>query len=467
MKKLISYFLIAAVAFSLTGCATQEAKDITVETTTADIKQINTTIDIAGALVPNKTENITSKLSGTVKQINAEVGQKVNKDDVLVVLDTKELDAQLNQAQAGYNSTKDQTSVAKTNLDAAQSGVNVTKLTIADQIKTAKLNLDSAKQAIDATKEQNSVQLSQVQFNIDNAKKNYDRIKQLYESNLVSQSDYDNAKATYDNAKNQYNIAEAAAKSSLLAAQTRYDAAVATYNQTSGSAAEGQLVAAQSKVDVAKKQYDASSTSGLKQAEASINTIKVQLSNSSIVSSTTGVVVNKNINQGELAAAGTPLITIADISKLMLKGVISQEAIPYVAKGNQVDVSIDIYPNKTFKGIIDSVGPMAVSTSSYFPVQISIDNADMAIPAGVSAHAKISIDNAGQVVVPTTSIVENNGATYLFAIENGIAVKKAVIVGLKNNDEAEILSGLAKGEVIAVSNVNALFDKMPVQVKNN
>lgn len=480
MKK-YRYILGILVVFTLlAGCGTQtDDQELFIKTVVADNKRMETFIDIAGVLAPIRSENISAKMSGIVKEINVAAGQDVHAGVTLVVIDTKELEAQLAQAEAAYNVTKDQAAIAKSNLEAAQAGtataqnsLNATRSLIDDQISQAELSVDSAQKSLDAIKEQNKVQLDQAQQNISTAQDNYDRIKQLYNAGIASKTEFDNAERALDSAKTQYSLVESSASSSLLAAESKLESAQNSYNQAKGSLATSQIVAAesnitgaQSKVDTAKEQYAASSSSTLEQAQAAINMIEIQLSNATITSPSNGVVVNKNISAGEFAQAGAPLVTVADMSKLILKGTISQEAIPYIKEGQTVDVQVDIFPDNILKGTVESVGPMAVSTGSYFPVEVSIDNADKSLFAGISAHASINIAKDNSVVVPSSSVVENDGQTYVYVIENGLAVKRTVVVGLKNAAETEILRGLSQGETVAASNVNTLLDKMPVQIQ--
>jgi RND family efflux transporter MFP subunit len=226
---------------------------------------------------------------------------------------------------------------------------------------------------------------------------------------------------------------------------------------------------ATSNLDLKKKQYEISSGSALEQAKASINiaqaninNIKVQMENATITSPINGIVTNRNINPGEIASPGTPLLTIADTAKLKLRGTVSQESVPLLQAGGQINVTVDIYPGKTFTGTIESVGPMAVSTGEYFPIEISIPNSGDIKP-GLSAHASLDMTSPDGVVVPLSAVVQNNGQSYVFVIKDNTAAKRIVVTGLKNDKEIQILQGIEAGEKVAVTNVNNLFDNMPVQ----
>lgn len=230
-----------------------------------------------------------------------------------------------------------------------------------------------------------------------------------------------------------------------------------------GAVAKVQLDADQKAYDLAKSQYDSSAASGVNGAKASVDSISAQVQNSIMKSPISGVVVSENITAGETATVGSTLLTVADMSSLKLKGTISQAALPFIKKGDTVELFIDIYPERTFKGTISEIGAMSVSTGAYFPIEISMQNTD-GFASGISAHADIKAKGMDHLIVPSSAVVENNGGNYLFVIEDGIAKKTTVLTGLQNDDEIEILKGLKGGEAVAVTNANHLFDGMPIQI---
>ena len=107
---------------------------------------------------------------------------------------------------------------------------------------------------------------------------------------------------------------------------------------------------------------------------------------------------------------------------------------------------------------------MSVSTGTYFPIVISMENTDQ-LASGISAHADISVTGAKHLIVPVSAVVENNGENYLFSVQNGIAKKITVTTGLKNDSDVEILKGLNGDETVVTSNANHLFDGMPVELE--
>ena len=257
-------------------------------------------------------------------------------------------------------------------------------------------------------------------------------------------------------------------------AKINLDNAAATLERTKSLYAEGavskvQLDTDQKAYDLAKSQYDSSVSSGVSGAKASVENINAQVNNAVIKSPIPGIIVSKNITVGETATVGSTLMTVADMSSLKLKGTVSQAALPYIKKGDTVDLFIDIYPDRTFKGTISEVGSMSVSTGAYFPIEISMQNTDH-FASGISAHADITAKGIDHLIVPASAVVENNGDSYIFIIKEGIALKTMVLTGLKNDEQIEIIKELKGdvtlkgGEKVAITNANHLFDGMPVEI---
>ena len=420
-KIYLPLFIIIILMVSTTGCnrTAGNPKDLSVKITVVDQHKLQINLDVSGILIPVQTANITAKVSGQVNNIKVTVGSKVNVGDILVTLETKELNAQLQQAEAALKTANDQSAQAKVNLDATENAYYSTKQLLADQEAQAKINFDSSERA-------------------------YKRAQELAKSGAITRSQLEDDQSRYELSKKQYEM-------------VRVD---------TGSSALSQLSGAASKYDLARKQYEIASSSALGQAQAAVNTIQVQLDNATILSPMSGIVTNKYINIGENASPGASLLTIADTSILKLKGTVSQEALPLLKPGQETEVSIDIYPGKEFKGQIDSIGPLAVSTGVYFPIEINLKNSGD-IKAGLTAHASIDITTEDGIVVPSSAVIQNDGQNYVFVIKNNTASKRIVTTGMKSDKEIVILKGLDAGEQIAVTNVNILFDNVPVTVTVN
>jgi RND family efflux transporter MFP subunit len=374
-RKMIAVFLSLVFLLSAPGCKDTIPGKVTVEVFPAKESKVTRVVEITGALTPNRTVSICSKLSGIVESVSGDVGDEVAAGQLLVQIDTKELNAQLKQAKAAAE-------VAKTQAEEAQIG-----------IEAAKVELDFAQKA-------------------------YERIKQLVDAGAAPQSQLDEAESKLEAAKKKYQ-------------------------------------------DLLKKSEAANQTIAAQQAACEV--ITTQISNSRIISPISGVITNRNINPGELAAPGVPLLTIADLGALKLEGTVAQEVVPFLSVGQKVKVEVDALPDKTFQGKISCLGPVAVTTGQYFPVEITIPGKN-GLMAGMTARAVIPITTPKGIVIPSKAVKKENGKTYVFVVSKGKVSRRPVKLGLEGKGMVMVVEGLRSGEEVAVSNVSILRDGMAVAV---
>ena len=198
------------------------------------------------------------------------------------------------------------------------------------------------------------------------------------------------------------------------------------------------------------------------QAGAQVNFIRVQISNSTITSPIPGVVTNRNINAGEITSTSSPLMSVADTFTLKLQGNLSQEDIVRLSLGSKVKVSVDVMPGKQYTGRVEQVGPVAAATGQYFPVVVDLPN-DGRLLAGMTAKASFALNSAQGVLIPLSAVASGeDGQAFVFVVFAGTVHKRAVTLGMRNDTEVLVLSGLQAGETVATSNVDALQDGMGV-----
>ncbi len=280
------------------------------------------------------------------------------------------------------------------------------------QLAQAEASLQSAQAAVGEAGSQAAVD----KISLASAQESYNRVKALFDSGADSQSDLDNATNALDTAQNQYDNASGPALAQA-------EAAVGT-------------------------------------ARADINGLDVQLSETTITSPLDGVLSSRNVNVGEVVSPGVAVMSVVDASSLKLSSTVTQDLLPLLTLGQEMDVVIDNFPNRVYQGSVTTIGPIAVSTGEVFPIEVTIKN-DGHLMAGLAAHASASVKASG-IVVPSSAVVEGSGTSYVFVIKDGVVSKRLVSIGPRSDTDALILKGLTAGELVAVTNTNALGDNMPV-----
>lgn len=122
----------------------------------------------------------------------------------------------------------------------------------------------------------------------------------------------------------------------------------------------------------------------------------------SLKSPIAGTIMSRPFEVGEIVTAGATLFTVADLSKVTLVVYVPEDQLGKIKIGKSADVSVDSFPNKTFKGTIKKISDQAEFTPAnvqtkeqrvnlVFATTITIDNADKELKPGMPADASISI----------------------------------------------------------------------------
>lgn len=317
MKKIAVIMLTMVVG--LTGCGTAAKTN---QQASANVQTSNPVFVMAGIIDANEKAVITTKIPAKVSAISVDVGSAVKKGDTIITLDTKDIQAQVAQAQAAVDT-------AQANLIKAQTGARP------EQISQAQAALAGA------------------QISYQNAKNNYDRNQQLFDSGAISQAQ-------------------------LEASQTQFAAAQAQYNSAQDQLAILTKGETQETLNILRSQVE--------QAQAVLDLAKAQLAYGTIVSPISGKVSVKNINVGELATPGANLVTIVNDDSSIINASLPAGLIDSVKIGQEVVVKVSEIPNKEFSGQVTAIDPTIDSRSRTVLAKVKFDDPDSLLKTGMLAE---------------------------------------------------------------------------------
>ena len=158
-------------------------------------------------------------------------------------------------------------------------------------------------------------------------------------------------------------------------------------------------VIASQQMDAAKSSYDVA-VSQLQLSRASLRTAEVKLKDSVMYAPLNGVVLRKNIEEGETVGAGTMVITIGDLEHPWVKVYVKESELGAVKLGQKADIVVDSFPNKQYEGIVTYISsdaeftPKNVETKEervklVFGVKVSVKNQNNELKPGMPADVRI------------------------------------------------------------------------------
>lgn len=170
---------------------------------------------------------------------------------------------------------------------------------------------------------------------------------------------------------------------------------------------------------------------------------------------------------GDYVQPGTRLITIGDTTQLEVTAGVNEADSGRLSPGQKVKVTTAAQPDREYSGILQSVSPGAVAATMTtdrggqieVPVIVRIEGDTEGLRPGYTVDLSITtVDSDNSLVAPYESIVEMDGRTKVFVIEDGVAKLKEVTIGVETALFTEILSGLTEGEKVVVSPPQGLMD---------
>jgi len=201
-------------------------------------------------------------------------------------------------------------------------------------------------------------------------------------------------------------------------------------------------------------------------AKANLELAQINLRESTIVSPIDGVVTAKHIDQGNLIRAGDRIATIADMKTVKVIVAVAEKYSGEIAVGMPARIKVDAFAARIFDAKVYSVYPALDAQTHTIQVEIRMDNDDLLLKPGMFARVTLITerkDNA--VVIPRDVILGGRiGEPYVYVVEDGIAHKRFVDIGIRQADRYEITDGLKQGEKLVVNGMHYLADAMKVKV---
>ena len=196
-----------------------------------------------------------------------------------------------------------------------------------------------------------------------------------------------------------------------------------------------------------------SSLTSLKQAQTALQTAQTNFDDTQIIAPFDGTVTAVNNQIGDTVGSST-VITVSDLSRLLLTVYIDEADLSKLAIGEEADAVFDSLPNQTFKGKVTQIVPK-LSTVDNVPAvqaQVQLDNTTgTALYVGLNATVNVISAQANNVLlVPIQALkLLEPGKYAVFVVQNGNLALQPVVVGLMDQSFAEIKSGLQSGDVVS------------------
>jgi RND family efflux transporter MFP subunit len=208
------------------------------------------------------------------------------------------------------------------------------------------------------------------------------------------------------------------------------------------------LTQARNQYELAQKQLDLKAAEGqLTAAKGKSESAAAQFGYAKITSPISGVVTDRPVYAGETAPAGSPVITVMDVSQVVARAHVSQDQAELLKKGNEATISTP--GGEDIPGKVVLVGAALDPTNTTVEVWVQANNPGGRLKPGASVRvAMVAETVASAVVAPTASLLtSNSGTTSVMVLDtDNHPSRQEVKPGIRDGDSVQILEGLKGGE---------------------
>lgn len=201
----------------------------------------------------------------------------------------------------------------------------------------------------------------------------------------------------------------------------------------------------------------------LRSAEAALDVARENLRKTIIRSPMDGIVLTKDVEEGQTVSASLQaptLLTMGDLSQMQINASVDEADIGRVEVGQEVRFYVDSYPETVFEGKVAKIyySPTIEQNVVTYSVLIFVDNSDLALRPGMTATVEvIAAERKDVVLVPNNALrVRMPGVrpeikgNYVWVLEKGKPISRQVELGLRDEENTEVLNGLSGGETVIV-----------------
>lgn len=389
-RKTLIWILIPAFAVLFFFALSRVFKTVDVETETVSGRTLVITVasTSTGTVKSDEEVRVTARRTGIVSRLYVEEGDGVEKGALLAEFDSEESLTNLGLSEAALRRAEAALTEAKTAFEPLRVEVESAVLRAEAALVEADIRLKGR--------------------------------KELYEKGYASKMELEAVKKEY------------------YTARANHDSALAGRKQLEAKAEE--IKARQAAVD---------------EAGGSLSLAKLNQEYSFIRAPMAGVVTSRPVKLGETVPKGGIVASVVSMDSLYIEAFIDEADVDSVRPGQTVEIRMDAYPDRRFEGEVYMVSPVVLGgkhEARTFEARSRMKAADAALKPGMSADVEVVVDKMENVlVVPSQSVMEKDGESFVFVKKGSRARLRKVSVGSSNWTFTEVLSGVKEGEDVVVN----------------
>ena len=375
-------------------------------TAVVEQRSISFSISVAGEIEPAEQVSVRPEVNGRISELPVDIGDQVKKGELLFALDDKDLQIELETRK---------TEISSANL----------------QIKQAKQDMDQADGEVEVQLRETALKRSKLE--LQKAKDDRGRNQKLFDAELISKEVMQTVTSAFDLATNAVKQAESNLELSQERLRKTRDRAQTTYELATNSVLRAQR--------------------NLELTEDSLSKTRILAPFDCTVLTRSVSAVGQAVSGSGGFNSGTEVMTIANLNEMIIDAHVNQADITRLTDGMEVDVSIEAVIGLKVSGKVERIAPKATIRNGIkgFGARILLTEIDPQIQPGMTAKISIPVVSAENALsVPLAAVFTEENGRYVYVVKDGVYEQRFVEVGVSDYKFAEILSGIAAGDIVAI-----------------
>lgn len=458
-------FLLLALTISgilITGCGQSAAEPDPIKsnqtTITVGTGDLRISVIGSGALISASEYDLSYQISGTLQELQVEVGDQVQAGQTLAVLDQSDFKDQLIQAERELREITSESAAAEAYLELAEvrkdilSAESMLSFYLSPYVYKAELRyreaednlLEAQQNAADNPSEANQQNVLEAQEGLDTAALSLEMNRETYYDEYVP--DFFNFRWR-DEFGYWHDYYDPPAKTEIALVWAELAGAKATASEL-----EAYLAAlSEGVVPTGASGYWITE---LQKAGEAVLKASENLDETVLTSPAAGIVLSLSVQEGEQVDSSQTVLTVAQVDPPRMEASFDEGDWVYIQQGNPVEVVFDAYPDKVYSGEIIAVDPTldeSFAANSIYAL-IELESNAVVWPLSSSASVEVIAGEVNDAVLLTMDALQSiQGDTGLVQkLENGKIVEQEVTLGLRDVLYVEVIDGLSKGDTVLI-----------------
>lgn len=375
--------------------------EIPVQISSVTRQNLTYSLRATGDISPLMQVDLFPKVSGYLERMSVNLGDSVRQGQVIAQIDRTEFLHKVKEVEA-------KVAQAKANLAEIEAGTRT----------------EEVRQAEEGVK--------QAQSRFENARLHRERMEALYQRQIISKKDFDNADTEY-------------------------------------TVAEAQLEANQQRLKMlregARQEVREASQGKLKEMEALLAQEQTRLQNAMIIAPFSGEIIRRYVDAGALVSSSTPLVTLVHTETLKVVANVLEKDISLIRPGMKAKIQTEAYPERVFEGKVVRINSALELATRTLQAEIHVPNPSHLLKPGMFSRIEMALsEKPGTLTVLREALIEEGGKRSVFVVEGNQALQRPIVTGIEQDQWVEVLEGLREGDRVIIKGQGSIKDRSTVRV---